>query len=90
MGLGPIIKIEMEGVKASVMHYMQQHNDEYNSVVQSTLENTLTEEWVKNSIQKAVNKTVQEAINGLGDNWQLRNAIHDALAKALSKMVDGA
>jgi hypothetical protein len=87
---GPIIRVEMEGLRASVMHYMQRHNDDFNEMVQSTLENTLTEEWVRKSIQQAVNKTVQDAIDKLGDNWQLRNAVNEALAKALSQMIEGA
>lgn len=85
----PIIRIEMEGLKAGVMHYIQQHNDDFNEMVQKTLESTLTEDWVKHSIQEAVNKTVQNAIDGLGDNWQLKNAVSDALGKALAQVVEG-
>lgn len=89
MNVGPIIKIEMEGLKSSVMHYMQQHNDDFNAMVKNALEQTLTEEWVKHSIQEAVNKTVQNAIDGMCDNWQLKNAVSDALGKALAQMIDG-
>jgi hypothetical protein len=85
----PVIRIEVEGLKAGVMHHMQQRNDEFNEMVQKTLESTLTEDWVKHSIQEAVNKTVQNAIDGLGDNWQLKNAVSDALGKALAQMVEG-
>jgi hypothetical protein len=85
----PVIRIEVEGLKAGVMHHMQQRNDEFNEMVQKTLEDTLTEDWVKHSIQEAVNKTVQNAIDGLGDNWQLKNAVSDALGKALAQMVEG-
>lgn len=89
MNVGPIIKIEMEGLKSSVMHYMQQHNDDFNAMVKDTLERTLTEDWVKQSIQEAVNKTVQNAIDRLGDNLQLRDAVSSALSKALAQMIDG-
>lgn len=89
MNVGPIIRVEIEGLKSSVLHYMQQHNDDFNAMVKEALEQTLTEDWVKESIQQAVNKTVQNAIDGLADNWQLKNAVSDALGKALAQMVDG-
>jgi hypothetical protein len=86
----PRIRIEMEGIRAGVIHHMGQHNDEFNDMVKDALDRTLTEEWVKASIQDAVNKTVQSAINGLGDNWELKQAVSNALGKALSRMVEGA
>jgi hypothetical protein len=82
-----MIRIEMEGLKAGVMHHMQLHNDEFNGMVQDALERTLNEEWVKESIQQAVNLTVQNAIDGLAGNWRLKEAVSEALSTALSKMV---
>jgi hypothetical protein len=84
----PIIRIEMDGLKHSVMHHMQKHNDEFNEMVQEALEKTLNEGWVKVQIQQAVNNTVKSVINGLGDNWQLKSAVEDALSKSLSEMVE--
>ena len=73
----PIIRVEMEGIRRSAMSHM----------VQQALAATLNEEWVRESVQAAVNKTVQEAINNLGDNWNLKVAVSDALSKALTQMI---
>ena len=89
MNTTPVIRIEMEGIRAGVMHHMRQHNEEFNSLVQETLANTLTEEWGKHSIQEAVNNVVRTAISNLGDNWNLQNAINKVLADALVRMVEG-
>lgn len=84
----PMIHVEMEGIKHSVMHYFADHSDEMNAMVQETLAATLTEEWVKTQIQQAVNKTITNAINNLGDNYVLRTAVDAALGKALAEMID--
>jgi uncharacterized protein YqeY len=86
--IGPIIKIEMQQVRESVMHYMQQRNEELNAMVQETLEQTLTEEWVKVSIQDSVNSVVQKAIDNVGENFQFRCAVEKAIGDALAKMVN--
>lgn len=88
--LNPILKIELEGLKASVCQHLGQHNEAINGLVKESLDKTMTEEWVKTEIQKAVDETVRKAIINLSDNWRLKSAIEDALAKAVSKMVDNA
>ena len=83
----PIIRVDMVGIRHSVMSHMAAQNHEYNEMVQQALAATLNEEWVRESLQAAVNKTVQEAINNLGDNWNLKVAVSDALSKALTQMI---
>ena len=83
----PIIRVEMEGVRAGVLHHMRLHNAEFDAMIQETLSQTLTEEWVGVSIQENVNQCVQSAIDNLGDNWQLRNAVSNALGEALANMI---
>lgn len=57
-------------------------------MVKNELEKTLSEDWIKHSIQKAVNQTVQNAIDGLSNNYRLKEAVTDALSKAVSDMVN--
>ena len=83
----PIIRIEMAGIRHSVMSHMAAQNHEYNEMVQQTLAATLNEKWVRESVQAAVNKTVQEAINNLGDSCNLKDAVNDALSRALTQMI---
>jgi len=43
----PMIRVEMDRVRSSVMHYMGEQNDQFNEIVQETLKQTLTEDWVE-------------------------------------------
>jgi 5-bromo-4-chloroindolyl phosphate hydrolysis protein len=82
------LKVEMEGIRYTVMSHMSSHHEEINQMVQDTLAQTLTEDWVKASIQENVDKCLQNAINSLGDNWQLRNAVSNVLSTSLSTMIE--
>ena len=83
----PIIRIEMEGIRRTVMSHMAAKNHEYNEMVQQTLAATLNEKWVRESVQVAVNKTVQEVINNLGNDSNIKYAVSDVLSKALAQMI---
>lgn len=82
------IRIELEGIRSSVMTALHEQQDDYEAIVVDCLDKTLSEEWVRYSIQLAVNEVIQSAVSGLGNNWQLKTAVDRALGVALGDMVD--
>lgn len=85
--MGPMIRIEIDHVKESILHHMGERHDEFNRMVRDSLNNCLNETWVAERVQRSVDECVRKAIDGMADNYKLRSAVEDAIASAITEMV---
>ena len=83
----PILKLDLEGVRMSVMTHLLQYKDEVDAMTMKIIEETLTEEWIEKSIRDNVRQTIREAINGIPRDYELKNAISEVIAHALKESI---
>jgi signal recognition particle GTPase len=83
----PILRIELEGVRANVAHMLNANNESINKMVLDSLEKQLTEEWVQQQIDQAVKDCLHKSIVKVADDWQLQNAITQLIGEAIAKMI---
>jgi len=84
----PMLKIEIEGLRYSVIHAFDGHNKDFSEHVADTLEKTLTEEWVKKSVQEAVNECIKTAVKNISGNYQMQRAITDLMSDKLCTIIN--
>ena len=82
------LKIELEGLKTSVQHMFNDHNEELNKYIIEQVNSTLTEEWVKESVKKQVNICVQNAVNDISENWALQSAIKNVIGDHVAGLIN--
>lgn len=79
----PILKMEIQGLRHSVLHAMNQSNDDLNKIVSESINKQLTEDWVMQEIDLAVKKCLKEAIEGIANSYQLRSAITESISNVI-------
>jgi len=83
-----IFRVELEGLKSSVMHYMNEHQSQINEIIRQRLEETLTEEWAVNEINQAVDKCLHEAAYELSKNWELKDMLTKCMISTLRESIE--
>jgi len=86
----PVLKIELENVRETVMHALISRNDAINKMVIESLESQLTEEWVQVKINQSVKDCLSRALDDVASEWKLRQAISSLVADQVEKMVESA
>lgn len=81
----PTIDIDLKGVKASIKHAFNQHNDELNKLIQLKLDQTLSQEWVSHMIGLKVEEAVRNAIGNLTNDYRLRRTITSAIVDQIQR-----
>jgi hypothetical protein len=84
----PIIKIQIDGIRSSVLKAFDASNLEINAYVLRSLDNMLQEEWVIAEIDEAVKSCLKQAIKGIAGNYQMKQAIEDVLCETILKKID--
>lgn len=84
----PRLRIELEGVRATVATMLAHHNDDINKMVISSLNEQLTQEWVQTEIDQAVVQLLRKSISEISSNWELKQAITKLVGEAIAKMVN--
>lgn len=79
----PIIRLEIERLRHSVTNVMLDSNNEINAIISESLNKQLTEGWVMQEIDLAVKECLKEAIKGIANSYQLRNAITESISNVI-------
>ncbi len=83
----PILRIELEGVRSSVVTMLQDRNDELNKMIAQEIDATLKLEWVQEKISYVVKEMIGKAIDKVSNNYQLQDAIASLVSNAVTEMV---
>ncbi len=86
---GPILRIELEGVKQTLAHHLGTHNQELSDMIIAELDAQLTEEWIQKEIHETVKNVIQHSIHNLVNDYNLRLTITAAVSDAVVKIVQG-
>lgn len=73
----PIIRIEVEGMKHSIMHALSTHAEEYEAYIQQELEALDVEAIIRAQVSKTAPRMIEAIID-----MATEKAIRDALAQA--------
>jgi len=79
--MGPIIKIEVEGIRERVAQMLVLHGNEYDHLIKESVARCINPENIQNKVDMAVGRIVDEAIKRLSDNYDLRTCIEEEISK---------
>ena len=82
---GPVVRIEIEGLKQSVLHHLAKDQRILNDHIEQELEKVLNQEWIAEEVNKSVTKNLQKAIEGLSTNYDLTRAFQEAIVEMVNK-----
>lgn len=83
----PRLRIELEGIKATVAHMFAQNQDALLEMISETLERTLNQEWIQEEINREVENCIRKAIADVSNNYNLRSAITNMVADQVDKLL---
>lgn len=83
----PKIKIEIEGVRSSILHHFDVANNDLNKRILNTIEETLTLDYIDQQIKQVVFKCLTEAIDDVANNYQLKSAITTVVSDSITKIL---
>ena len=86
----PIIRVDLECVRDSIMHSFIADSNEINKIVVEELDNILSEEWIRASIKSEVANCVKSAISGISDSIMLQRVISEKLTECIVDSIAGA
>ena len=75
----PIIRLELESLKETVVHAVMARDEELQAAVKEELERYLTCDYLAGHIQREVKGMVDEAIKGMCTNWRVQEAVKEAI-----------
>lgn len=84
-----ILKVELEGVKHSLAHFIGSRNIEFNEMILNSLDKKLSEEWIIAEIDKAVEQVIHQSISKITTDYRVESAIRDAISDAVVKRIKG-
>lgn len=83
----PRLKIEIEGLKQSVVQIFNQNNQELSDMVTKTIEDRLKSEWVQDQINLAVEQCIREAISNVSNNYELQRALTNLISASVAELI---
>ena len=81
----PRIRLDVEGLKHSVVHCFNEHSLELGKIVQEELDKVLSKESIQKEIENQVLCCVNQAIKNISQNWTLVNHIETEMANQIVK-----
>jgi len=84
----PVLRFEMEGIKHTVQHMFNEHNNELSRMVTNEIEQQLSQEWLQLEITKNVSTCMEKAVKDVSNNWKLQNAITNLIGDAVAELVE--
>lgn len=83
----PVIKIELQGLRHTVVSMLTTRNDELNDLVIKSIEQQINEDWVVGRINETVREMLEQAIKDISSNWELKNAIRELVCESITKII---
>lgn len=79
------LNIELDGVKHSVRHLLETHNNEMSKMVKEEVERQITQDWVQDEIRSGVTECIKEVTKSLTNDYRLRDALKTVMIDQLLK-----
>jgi hypothetical protein len=79
------ISFQLEGVKRSVVSFLDTHDNEMQKMIADAIEETLNEDWVLNEINIAVKQCIEKAIASMSDNITMQSLIRDLIIEEVGR-----
>jgi len=83
----PRLRIELDGIKQSVIHMFNQNNEELNNMIIAEFDKQLTSEFVQLEINKAVSECIRKSISGVTSDWNLQQAITRMISDNIAELI---
>ncbi len=82
------LKIDIEGLRHSVMHIFASHTRELQEMINKSLEEKLQLSWVRDEINLSVENCIRSAITDIANDYKLKTAITRAISDQLCDVID--
>ena len=86
--LPPLIRLEVEGMKYSVMHYLSEHHQDIEREVECQLEQAIASYDFPAEVRKHIHACIDSAIAGYFKYGKGHDAVRDAVWAALDTQLD--